>query len=125
MVSLVRTFIENNPHEGEQILNDIELCVDNMIEHPDEINQLFQRNQQLLKCIGVSIPEIDNIIETLLKKNISTKITGAGGGGCLIALTHSFTKEEILDLLKDHPIKSVQFVQCGVEGLKEEQTFFS
>ncbi|CAF1387424.1 unnamed protein product [Adineta steineri] len=125
MVSLVRTFIENNPHEGEQILNDIELCVDNMIEHPEEINQLFQRNQQLLKCIGVSIPEIDNIIETLLKKNISTKITGAGGGGCLIALTHSFTKEEILDLLKDHPIKSVHFVQCGVEGLKEEQTFFS
>lgn len=123
MVDLVRLFIENNPVRGEEILNNIELCVDTMIEHSEQINQLFQRNQQLLKDLGVSLIEIDNIIEKLIENNISTKITGAGGGGCLIALTSNFTKNEILNLLKDNPIKSIHFVECGVEGLREEQNF--
>ncbi|UJR22526.1 hypothetical protein I4U23_025575 [Adineta vaga] len=125
MVSLVRSFVESNPNDGEKILNEIETCVDTMVEHPEEINQLFQENQRLLKSLGVSTPEIDQIIEILLKNKISTKITGAGGGGCLIALTTTFTKEEVLELLKDNPIKSIQFVECGVEGLREEQTLFS
>ncbi|CAF0837535.1 unnamed protein product [Adineta ricciae] len=123
MVGLVRSFVENTPEEGEKILNDIETCVDAMVEHPDEINELFQRNQQLLKHLGVSIVEIDQIVEILLKNSISTKITGAGGGGCLIALTSTFTKEQILEFLKDNPVKSIQFVECGVEGLREEQKF--
>jgi mevalonate kinase len=123
MVDLVRLFVENNQIQSEQILNNIEICVDTMIEHPEQINQLFQRNQQLLKDIGVSRIEIDNIIQKLADNNISAKITGAGGGGCLIALTSTFTKNEILELLKENNIKSIQFVECGVEGLREEQTF--
>jgi mevalonate kinase len=124
MVDLVRLFVEKNQIKAEQILHDIEICVDTMIEHPEEINQLFQRNQQLLKDLGVSIIEIDNIIQILADNNISAKITGAGGGGCLIALTSSFTKNQILDLLKENHIKSIEFVECGVEGLREEQNFF-
>ncbi|CAF1336457.1 unnamed protein product, partial [Rotaria sp. Silwood1] len=92
------TIIDTN---GEKILNNIELSVDTMIEHPEQINQLFQQNQQLLK----------------------PKITGAGGGDCLIALTSDFTKDQILDLLKDNHIKSIYFVEYSVEGLREEQTF--
>ncbi|CAF3716947.1 unnamed protein product [Rotaria socialis] len=123
MVELVRLFVESNQQEGERILNDVERCVDSMIEHSEQIDQLFQENQQLLKCLGVSTLEIDNIIEILARKNISAKITGAGGGGCLIALTSCFTKDQILDLLQDNHIKSIAFVECGVEGLREEQTF--
>ena len=124
MVDLVRLFIENNPNEGEQILNNIEQCVDMMIENSEQINQYFEKNQQLLKSLGVSITEIDNIIENLAKNNISAKITGAGGGGCLIALTSSFTKDEIFHLIKNNQVKSIYFVECGVEGLREEQSFF-
>jgi mevalonate kinase len=120
MVELVRLFVENNPIESEEILNDIELCVDTMIEHPEQMNELFQRNQQLLTKLGVSIPEIDNIIQILNTKNISSKITGAGGGGCLIALTSSSMKDELLEM---NHIKSIHFVECGVEGLREEKLF--
>ena len=123
MVDLVRLFVENNPDEGEKILNNIEICVDTMIEHPEQINKLFQDNQQLLKRLGVSTMDIDNIIQTLADENISAKITGAGGGGCLIALT-SFTMEKILHLLKDNHIKAIYFVECGIEGLREEKSFF-
>ncbi|CAF3881916.1 unnamed protein product [Rotaria sp. Silwood1] len=62
MVDLVRLFVENNQKDGEKILNNIELSVDTMIEHPEQINQLFQQNQQLLKRLDVSTLEIDNII---------------------------------------------------------------
>ena len=123
MVDLVRIFVEGDRNEGEEILNNIEKCVDMMIEQPEQIDQYFQQNQVLLKGLGVSILEIDNIIEILARKNISAKITGAGGGGCLIALTSSFTKDEIFDLLKENHIKSIHFVECGVEGLREEQSF--
>jgi len=123
MVDAVRLFVENNQIQAEQILNNIEICVDTMVKHPEQMNQLFQHNQQLLKDLGVSRIEIDNIIQKLAENNISAKITGAGGGGCLIALTSTFTKNQILDLLKDNHIKSIQFVECGVEGLREEQTF--
>jgi mevalonate kinase len=123
MVDLVRLFVENNQIQAEEILNEIEICVDTMMKSPEQIHQLFQRNQQLLKDLGVSITEIDNIIQKLAEKNISAKITGAGGGGCLIALTSMFTKNEISDLLKENHIKSIEFVECGVEGLREEQTF--
>lgn len=123
MVELVRTFIENNPKQGEEILNQIERCVDQMIEYPEQIHKFFQQNQQLLKTLGISLNEIDNIIDKLAENNISTKITGAGGGGCLIALNSNLTKDQILDLLKENSIKSIQFVECGVEGLREEQTF--
>lgn len=123
MVDLVRLFVENNQTKSEEILNNIEQCVDRMIEYPEQIDQLFHRNQQLLKELGVSIIEIDKIIEKLGEQNISAKITGAGGGGCLIALTSNFSKHQIEDLLKENQIKSIYFVECGVEGLREEQTF--
>jgi mevalonate kinase len=125
MVDLVRLFVENNPTKSEEILNNIELCVDTMIEYPEQIDQLFHRNQQLLKELGVSISDIDKIIEKLDEKKIAAKITGAGGGGCLIALTSNFSKDEIEDLLQDNQIKSIYFVECGVEGLREEQNFLS
>lgn len=123
MVELVRLFAENNKEEAEQIFNDIQLGIDTMIEHPEQINQLMQKNQQLLKRIGVSILEIDNIIEALAKENIPAKITGAGGGGCLIALTTGCTKEQIFHILKDNHVKAIYLVECGVEGLRQEQKF--
>lgn len=123
MVDLVRSFVEKNPQQGEETLAAIERCVDRMIEHPDEIKELFSCNQQLLQTLGVSIPAIDQIIDKLATCDIPAKITGAGGGGCLIALTENHTKTEVWDLLKENSIKSIEFVQCGVEGLRQEQTF--
>ena len=125
MVDLVRLFVQTNPDESEKILNTIENCVDRMIEYPEQINEFFQQNQKLLKELGVSINEIDRIIEKLAERNISAKITGAGGGGCLIALTSNFSKNEIFEILKENQIKSIHFVECGVEGLREELTFNS
>jgi len=49
-----------------------------------KVSELFRINQSLLRALGVSTPEIDEIVAEVEKKGYSAKITGAGGGGCLL-----------------------------------------
>jgi len=43
-------------------------------------------NQQLLVFLGVSHPTIDEICRVTLRHGLHSKLTGAGGGGCAMAL---------------------------------------
>ncbi|WP_290898862.1 mevalonate kinase [Ferroglobus sp.] len=52
----------------------------------EKLERLFFINQRLLSAIGVSTPEIDAFVADLERRGVSAKITGAGGGGCLISL---------------------------------------
>lgn len=56
-----------------------------MIEE-NKLAELIFLNQCLLKAIGVSSRKIDEIVENLDKQGIAAKLTGAGGGGCVIAI---------------------------------------
>lgn len=48
---------------------------------------LMNENQQLLKRLGVSCPELDKLIDTSLKAGAyGAKLSGAGGGDCMIAV---------------------------------------
>lgn len=59
----------------------------------------LQENQRLLQLIGVSNNLIDKVCDNLQKKlKLSCKITGAGGGGCLIALIPATVSEKEHDL---------------------------
>ncbi len=52
-----------------------------------ELGMLMNRNHELLVQIGVSHPLLDRLVVTARKKGaIGAKLTGAGGGGCMIAL---------------------------------------
>ena len=52
-----------------------------------EIGKLMVENHTLLQKIGVSIPELDKLVEIALDSGASgAKLTGGGGGGCMIAL---------------------------------------
>uniref|UniRef100_A0A7J2TKP2 Mevalonate kinase n=1 Tax=Archaeoglobus fulgidus TaxID=2234 RepID=A0A7J2TKP2_ARCFL len=52
----------------------------------DELEELIKVNQSLLRALGVSSPEIDEIVANLEKEGFKVKITGAGGGGCLYGI---------------------------------------
>jgi mevalonate kinase len=41
-------------------------------------------NQQYLQELGVSSPEIDEIVSLCMEEEAHAKITGAGGGGCVL-----------------------------------------
>ena len=54
---------------------------------PDDLGALMIENHQLLKEMGVSIPELDTLVEAALKAGAAgAKLTGAGGGGNIIAI---------------------------------------
>ncbi|HIP24981.1 MAG TPA: mevalonate kinase [Archaeoglobus profundus] len=50
------------------------------------LSELVFLNQCMLKAIGVSSKRIDELVEKLYDLKISAKITGAGGGGCVIGI---------------------------------------
>ncbi len=53
----------------------------------EELGGLFNRNHELLVDIGVSNPMLDRLVGAALNAGaLGAKLTGAGGGGCIIAL---------------------------------------
>jgi mevalonate kinase len=56
-------------------------------EDDDELGRLMNRNHELLRQIGVSTRALDNLVAGARKAGaLGAKLTGAGGGGCIIAV---------------------------------------
>lgn len=54
------------------------------------VGRLMNRNQEYLRRIGVSSSELEGLIEIFRDEGaLGAKLTGAGGGGCAIALLES------------------------------------
>lgn len=52
-----------------------------------ELDELVRLNQGLLACLGVSHPRIEKVCETSWTAGgVHSKLTGAGGGGCVLTL---------------------------------------
>ena len=52
-----------------------------------KLGMLMRENQELLRELGVGHPSIDSLIEACKDKCYGEKLTGAGGGGSIVALT--------------------------------------
>ncbi|MDD5502335.1 MAG: mevalonate kinase [Candidatus Thermoplasmatota archaeon] len=50
---------------------------------------LMTKNHNLLAILGVDTPELQKLVNAALPTSYGAKITGAGGGGCMIALTEN------------------------------------
>ena len=56
-------------------------------EDDDELGLLMNRNHELLRQIGVSTRALDRLVAGARKAGaLGAKLTGAGGGGCMIAV---------------------------------------
>ena len=56
----------------------------------DDLGSLMYRNHELLQKIGVSHPALDRLVEAAKRAGApGAKMTGAGGGGCMIVLCQS------------------------------------
>lgn len=78
------------------------------------LSELFFLNQCMLKAIGVSNRKIDELVDRLAELGISAKITGAGGGGCVIGIGDDETIEKAM---KDF---DGFLVEAGAEGVRFE-----
>ena len=92
LVRIVREFREENPEEFSRLSDEAKLIVEEALdalksEDLERLGELMNRNQRLLRRIGVSSPEIEEAISLCLSAGAyGAKLTGAGGGGCIIAI---------------------------------------
>ena len=81
------------------------------------LGRLMTRDHKLLAILGVSHPSLDKLVRAALPYSYGAKLTGAGGGGSMIALTDRPNEvAEAIRLKGGMPIK----VNTGEEGVRLE-----
>jgi mevalonate kinase len=67
----------------------------------DALGDLMNINQALLHGVGVSDESLEWLINAARKAGaLGAKLTGAGGGGCMIALTKNENLEQVLEAIQ-------------------------
>ncbi|MFQ6085962.1 MAG: mevalonate kinase [Candidatus Bathyarchaeia archaeon] len=92
LVAMVRGFRDEDPERFQRLLIRARQISENAVEalHRNDLErlgQLMNQNQELLDAIGASHKALDKAIEAARESGaLGAKLTGAGGGGCMIAL---------------------------------------
>ncbi|HID17105.1 TPA: mevalonate kinase [Candidatus Bathyarchaeota archaeon] len=125
-IAKVKAYMDQHKDREEKILSEYKLMVSkaiNAIKTQDmsELGYLMNENQRLLKEVGASSPILDAIVErAIVGGALGAKLTGAGGGGCAIALVTERTEEkvmkEVLKVSKRAYLVNVDW--CGVRSKK-------
>jgi len=66
------------------------------------LGSIMTKNQVFLEQIGVSTDKLDLLVREAKKTSFGAKITGAGGGGCMIVLVDKSNLNQTLTNLKNH-----------------------
>ena len=106
MVSNVKQFKEKNEEmfsklckEESEIINNVLTLLKN--NDLSDLGKNMLKNQEYLEKIGISNERLRSMIELAKKSSFGAKITGAGGGGCIIALTDESNLEKVLEQLRE------------------------
>ena len=107
VVEKVKKFKENNKELFESLYKqESELIQDALLSlgknDLSKVGLLMSKNQLLLGQIGVSTGKLDILVNEAKKTSFGAKITGAGGGGCIIALVDKSSLTKTLTNLKNH-----------------------
>ncbi len=126
LVERFKNFAETYP----KLFSDMKNLYDKLFEEAldaylagdlDTMGRLMVINGAMLRLTGVSTPELDKIVETAMEKGVyGAKLTGAGGGGCAIALPRQDEAEKIAEGLKRY-FPRVWVSECPREGVRVEE----
>ncbi|KAH0466185.1 hypothetical protein IEQ34_006288 [Dendrobium chrysotoxum] len=87
----------------------------------NKIEELMEMNQGLLQCMGVSHDSIVTVLRATAKYKLASKLTGAGGGGCVLTLLPTLISSTVVDKVVEE-LESLGFkcfkAQVGGEGLQ-------
>ena len=122
VVAGVKKFKENNEEEFSKLCQDESHLIENVLEllkknNIKELGQKAIQNQEYLERIGISNDKLRDMIQTGQKSSFGAKITGAGGGGCIFALTDESNLENTIKEFKEknHECFSVKIDFKGLD----------
>lgn len=83
------------------------------------LGELMNLNQGLLDCLGVNTRELSSLVYAAREAGaFGAKLSGAGGGDCMIALVDNQTREAVEKSINKAGGKVLQ-VKTGAEGVKK------
>ncbi|MFZ8907586.1 MAG: mevalonate kinase [Nitrosopumilaceae archaeon] len=105
VVSKVRQFKEENEERFSQMCKEESDLIDdvmNCFQNNDlkRIGLNIIKNQEYLESIGISNDKLRDMIKLANEYSFGSKITGAGGGGCIFALTDQTNMENAVSQFK-------------------------
>lgn len=107
VVENVRKFRENNEDLFASFCDQESILIQNALvslekNDLESLGLLMSTNQDLLERINISTEKLALLIKKAKKTSFGAKITGAGGGGCIIALVDKYNLEKTISNLKVH-----------------------
>jgi mevalonate kinase len=106
IVARVREFKERDETRFATLCNNESKLVKDVLRflkenNIKEIGDKAIRNQEYLETIGISNDKLREMIQIGQNKSFGAKITGAGGGGCIFALTDESNLDQTINQFKE------------------------
>jgi mevalonate kinase len=124
MVEQVGELKESHPNIVDPVLDAIEGVSMSAIHHlsnPRELGRYMNMNHALLEVLGVGHPQLAKMV--LAARNagaFGAKITGAGGGGCMIALCPKQLKHRVAGAIEACEARAI-VTGIDTEGVRKEK----
>jgi mevalonate kinase len=121
LVAKVKRYVDHTRF-ARDIIDEIgDLTMDGMTalrnNDQERLGRLMTKDHNLLAILGVSTPELQKLVDASLPYSYGAKLTGAGGGGSMIALTEQPEKVARAIVTRGG---TPFIVRTGVEGVKIE-----
>ena len=121
VVAEVQKFKDENEKEFAELCSKESKLVDDVLRifKENKITELGQKvieNQKFLETIGISNDTLREMVEIGNKTSFGSKITGAGGGGCIFSLTNEENADKTLNEFKNKNYECFS-VKIDLKGL--------
>jgi len=121
VVNDVKSFKEKNEEEFLKLCENETNLVEDVLKllkenNTKELGEKINQNQKYLEAIGVSNEKINEMIQIGMKSSFGAKITGAGGGGCIFALTDETNLDETINQFRNKNYECFS-VKIDLKGL--------
>lgn len=83
----------------------------------EKLGRLMTKDHKLLSILGVSCKELNKLVSAALPYSYGAKLTGSGGGGCMVALTDQ--PDKVADAIGSRGGTPI-VIRAGAEGVRME-----
>lgn len=105
-------------NESEEVVNLAKIEMEN--SNWEKVGRLMNSNQDLLRKLGVSSKELENLIKAALDSGAyGAKLSGAGGGDCMITITSKENQDAVKKTIEKAGGEIVK-VKVQAEGIKRD-----